>query len=391
MAETIRINVLVISAESENLTKRRIITLETTFDNTIDQLRPMIMEIRGKYSIQFDQYKRKEFYGSQTELEAENVGLGVLRRRNAEVEEILAKLRRENSELEVELCEAKNENEKLRRKLESRIEELEKSRANTDAENTKLKSRVDSSVVDEQPQNEQIKEVVSEAVDVSDSLVDPSSNAAEVKPDERVTSSEQESRHVQSNNSSNNSSSNSNSITEPKVSTKGEIDVEDFLNEKLKLRKQENFSEEIKQRNERKGLIQKCLTRALIAEAHWKQIKKKFYAGITMEEIFLKQLNILRKKRSQDTESPFPDISRDSLRKKTQRAVKIYKLVERRIIDHFTEKPNLDFTDDHDDSTDSKEAIIKTADYDDDPFKILEDEEDPFIAIRDEILEEESN
>ncbi|CAB5383561.1 unnamed protein product [Rhizophagus irregularis] len=196
-------------------------------------------------------------------------------------------------------------------------------------------------------------EVVSEAVDVSDSLVDPSSNAAEVKPDERVTSSEQESRHVQSNNSSNNSSSNSNSITEPKVSTKGEIDVEDFLNEKLKLRKQENFSEEIKQRNERKGLIQKCLTR--------------------------------------DTESPFPDISRDSLRKKTQRAVKIYKLVERRIIDHFTEKPNLDFTDDHDDSTDSKEAIIKTADYDDDPFKILEDEEDPFIAIRDEILEEESN
>lgn len=63
MAETIRINVLVISAESENLTKRRIITLETTFDNTIDQLRPMIMEIRGKYSIQFDQYKRKEFYG----------------------------------------------------------------------------------------------------------------------------------------------------------------------------------------------------------------------------------------------------------------------------------------------------------------------------------------
>ncbi|CAB4376614.1 unnamed protein product [Rhizophagus irregularis] len=104
-----------------------------------------------------------------------------------------------------------------------------------------------------------------------------------------------------------------------------------------------------------------------------------------MEEIFLKQLNILRKKRSQDTESPFPDISRDSLRKKTQRAVKIYKLVERRIIDHFTEKPNLDFTDDHDDSTDSKEvseSIIKTADYDDDPFKILEDEEDPFIAIR---------
>lgn len=51
----------------------------------------------------------------------------------------------------------------------------------------------------------------------------------------------------------------------------------------------------------------------------------------------------------------------------------------------------MDFTDDHDDSTDSKEAIIKTADYDDDPFKILEDEEDPFIAIRDEILEEESN
>ncbi|GBC34122.2 hypothetical protein GLOIN_2v1874021 [Rhizophagus irregularis DAOM 181602=DAOM 197198] len=376
-----------------------IITLETTFDNTIDQLRPMIMEIRGKYSIQFDQYKRKEFYGSQTELEAENVGLGVLRRRNAKVEEILAKLRRENSELEVELCEAKNENEKLRRKLESRIEELEKSRANTDAENTKLKSRV----VDEQPQNEQIKEVVSEAVDVSDSLVDPSSNAAEVKPDERVTSSEQESRHVQSNNSSNNSSSNSNSITEPKVSTKGEIDVEDFLNEKLKLRKQENFSEEIKQRNERKGLIQKCLTRgiescdqnfqdrAVVPESDTISSDAFVIKHLSQKHIGSKLKRNFMLKRSQDTESPFPDLSRDSLRKKTQRAVKIYKLVERRIIDHFTEKPNLDFTDDHDDSTDSKEAIIKTADYDDDPFKILEDEEDPFIAIRDEILEEESN
>ncbi|CAB4422146.1 unnamed protein product [Rhizophagus irregularis] len=222
-----------------------------------------------------------------TELEAENVGLGVLRQRNAEVEEILAKL----------ILNSRSNFAKLKTKTRSLG-------GNLRAESRNWR-RVERILMLKTPNSSLGLEVVSEAVDVSDSLVDPSSNAAEVKPDERVTSSEQESRHVQSNNSPNNSSSNSNSITEPKVSTKGEIDVEDFLNEKLKLRKQENVSEEIKQRNERKGLI-------------W----------------------IL--------------------------------------------------PDDHDDSTDSKEvseAIIKTADYDDDPFKIFEDEEDPF----DEILEEESN
>ncbi|CAG8680388.1 23_t:CDS:2 [Rhizophagus irregularis] len=165
-----------------------------------------------------------------------------------------------------------------------------------------------------------------------------------IKPDERVTSSEQESRHVQSNNSSNNSSSNSNSITEPKVSTKGEIDVEDFLNEKLKLRKQENFSEEIKQRNERKGLIQKCLTRGI------ESCDQNFQDRAVVPE--------------SDT------ISSDAF---------VIKHLSQK---HIGSKLKRNFM---------LEAIIKTADYDDDPFKILEDEEDPFIAIRDEILEEESN
>ena len=41
------------------------------------------------------------------------------------------------------------------------------------------------------------------------------------------------------------------------------------------------------------------------------------------------QLCILRKKRSQDFGLQVPNISRDSLRKKTQRAVKIYKLFEK--------------------------------------------------------------
>src|ERR1044072_8131623 len=101
------------------------------------------------------------------------------------------------------------------------------------------------------------------------------------------------------------------------------------------------------------------------------KIGEKKAKGLIYDEV-VRQLNILRKKRSQDTGSPLPDISRDSLRKKTQRAVKIYKLFEKvgidkvkyirsysaneiskftndeiqTIIDHFTEKPNIDFTDD---------------------------------------------
>lgn len=97
----------------------------------------------------------------------------------------------------------------------------------------------------------------------------------------------------------------------------------------------------------------------------------------------MKQLNILCKKRSQDISSSLPDISRDSLRKKTQRAKKIYKLFERvgiekvkyirsysayeiskftndeiqEIIDYFIEKPNIDFTNDHDSSIDPEEVF----------------------------------
>ncbi|KAF0421283.1 hypothetical protein F8M41_006806 [Gigaspora margarita] len=53
------------------------------------------------------------------------------------------------------------------------------------------------------------------------------------------------------------------------------------------------------------------------------KIGEKKAKGLIYEEV-MKQLNILRKKRSQDIGLPLPDVSRDSLRKKTQRALKIY-------------------------------------------------------------------
>jgi hypothetical protein len=57
-------------------------------------------------------------------------------------------------------------------------------------------------------------------------------------------------------------------------------------------------------------------------------IKIKLARGLIYDEV-MKQVNILRKKRSQDTRVPLPDITRDGLRKKTQRAEKIYKLLEK--------------------------------------------------------------
>ena len=88
-------------------------------------------------------------------------------------------------------------------------------------------------------------------------------------------------------------------------------------------------------------------------------IRKKFYAGTSMRRIsfiiqlngiigvpkgsgkfsekkargllydsITKQLNLLRKQRSQETGLQLRDISRDSLRKKTQRAEKVYKFFE---------------------------------------------------------------
>ncbi|KAF0520284.1 hypothetical protein F8M41_016413 [Gigaspora margarita] len=100
------------------------------------------------------------------------------------------------------------------------------------------------------------------------------------------------------------------------------------------------------------------------------KIGEKKAKGLIYDEV-VKQLNILRKKKSQDIGLPLPDVLRDSLRKKTQRALKIYKLFEKvgmdkikyirtysaneiskltneeilAITDHFLNKPNTDFTD----------------------------------------------
>ena len=96
----------------------------------------------------------------------------------------------------------------------------------------------------------------------------------------------------------------------------------------------------------------------------------------------MKQVNILRKKRSQDTGVPLPDITRDGLRKKTQRAEKIYKLLEKigldkiqyiksysaneiskftndeiqKIMDHFSNKPSTDFSEDQDNFINSSQT-----------------------------------
>src|SRR6266542_1833704 len=58
-----------------------------------------------------------------------------------------------------------------------------------------------------------------------------------------------------------------------------------------------------------------------------KKARSLLYDSIT------KQLNLLRKQRSQETGLQLRDISRDSLRKKTQRAEKVYKFIERVSLD----------------------------------------------------------
>ena len=91
-----------------------------------------------------------------------------------------------------------------------------------------------------------------------------------------------------------------------------------------------------------------------------KKARSLLYDSIT------KHLNLLRKQRSQELGLHLPEISRDALRKKTQRAEKIYKLLEKigldkiqyiksysaneiskftnneiqKIMDHFSNKPS---------------------------------------------------
>ncbi|GBC45597.2 hypothetical protein GLOIN_2v1838494 [Rhizophagus irregularis DAOM 181602=DAOM 197198] len=103
------------------------------------------------------------------------------------------------------------------------------------------------------------------------------------------------------------------------------------------------------------------------------KIGEKKARGLIYNEV-MKQINILHKKRSQDTGVPLPDIIRDGLCKKIQRAEKIYKLLKKigldkiqyiksysaneiskftndeiqKIMDYFSNKPSTDFSENQD-------------------------------------------
>jgi len=65
-----------------------------------------------------------------------------------------------------------------------------------------------------------------------------------------------------------------------------------------------------------------------IIESSGGEFGEKKARGLLYDSI-TKQLNLLRKQRSQETGLQLRDVSRDSLRKKTQRAEKVYKFIER--------------------------------------------------------------
>ena len=64
-----------------------------------------------------------------------------------------------------------------------------------------------------------------------------------------------------------------------------------------------------------------------IIESSGGKFGEKKARGLLYDSI-TKQLNLLRKQRSQETGLQLRDVSRDSLRKKTQRAEKVYKFIE---------------------------------------------------------------
>ncbi|RIA81916.1 hypothetical protein C1645_836199 [Glomus cerebriforme] len=107
------------------------------------------------------------------------------------------------------------------------------------------------------------------------------------------------------------------------------------------------------------------------------KIGEKKARGLIYNEV-VKQVNILCKKRSskapygQDTGVPLPDITRDGLCKKTQRAEKIYKLLKKIGLD----KIHTDFSEDqdnfiNDDSSSQKVNPSNSLEAEDDYYKML--------------------
>ncbi|CAB4381590.1 unnamed protein product [Rhizophagus irregularis] len=159
-----------------------------------------------------------------TELEAENVEIGELRKENAE-------LRKENTDLRMEFANFEAERAELKRRIAETLRMTEEERTRRDAENVKLRAI--------------IEELKSENIEVRD----------------RLTKVEQ--NQLQNDNSSNNNSSNFNSVAVPEAITvptnsakclNGKLleekDMDSFLLEAHK----KIISSEIKQRNKEKKL-----------------------------------------------------------------------------------------------------------------------------------------
>ncbi|CAB4376349.1 unnamed protein product [Rhizophagus irregularis] len=159
-----------------------------------------------------------------TELEAENVEIGELRKENAE-------LRKENTDLRMEFANFEAERAELKRRIAETLRMTEEERTRRDAENVKLRAI--------------IEELKSENIEVRD----------------RLTKVEQ--NQLQNDNSSNNNSSNFNSVAVPEAITvptnsakrlNGKLleekDMDSFLLEAHK----KIVSSEIKQRNKEKKL-----------------------------------------------------------------------------------------------------------------------------------------
>ncbi|GET63646.1 hypothetical protein GLOIN_2v1652170 [Rhizophagus irregularis DAOM 181602=DAOM 197198] len=318
-----------------------------------------------------------------TELEAENVEIAELKKENAE-------LRKENTDFRMKFANFEAERAELKRKIAETLRMTEEERTRRDAENVKLRATIEELRKNNTKESAELRDRITK-VEQNQSLNDNSSNnslpsfnsvADQVptvthhkKPlvdtslpedkemdaflDEeykKKVSNEIRQRNREKKLCFSTSgqiqeslpthpkekmSQDLNSVTQPCNSTSSEEKICSELDSKCKKGKsvdklkQELFASELSsqepsiEQNHVTKISETLCPRKLngIIESSGGKFGEKKARGLLYDSI-TKQLNLLRKQRSQETGLQLRDVSRDSLRKKTQRAEKVYKFIE---------------------------------------------------------------
>ncbi|POG82475.1 hypothetical protein GLOIN_2v1495260 [Rhizophagus irregularis DAOM 181602=DAOM 197198] len=268
-----------------------------------------------------------------TELEAENVEIAELKKENAE-------LRKENTDFRMKFANFEAERAELKRKIAETLRMTEEERTRRDAENVKLRATIEELRKNNTKESASFNSVADQVPTVTHHekpLVDTS--LPEDKEMDAPAKSKSPFQHIPKRKCLKISTrSLSHAIARHRkkryVANSDKSSIDEASQHLAQLcDKAFDAEDKANRANQEEILCWYLYAKDFIIqlngiiESSGGKFGEKKARGLLYDSI-TKQLNLLRKQRSQETGLQLRDVSRDSLRKKTQRAEKVYKFIE---------------------------------------------------------------